>query len=101
MSDEFCDWYPCSTMADICKAQETGHKIEMRTSKRWVWEKWSGETWNIDWQYRACAPQPKKVKLLGWRNTITGHLHALPNDADQKECDIWKRYPKLDDEIEE
>ena len=99
MSDEFCDWYPCSTMADVCKAQETGHEIEMRPSKRWVWDKWSGETWNINWQYRASPPQPKKVKMLGWRDKITGALYLCREGVMTNSFCI--RYPKLDDEVEE
>ena len=92
------DWYPCPTMADVANAKVAKQEIEVNTGTGW--KPWLGKTWESIWLFRARAPQPKKVKLLGWRNKDTGEL-CLTDETYIYDTEIWTRYTKLDDEVEE
>ena len=86
------DWYLCSTMADVAKAQEAGHEIEASPTPKNNFGTWSGEVWNKYFYYRARAQQPamKEIKMECWLNN--GALHWFIEGS-------WKhgsRQPHLD-----
>lgn len=88
-------------LAPIVAASAEGEVIECKGG--YSYSKWaikSHKDWRVlDFTYRIAPVQPKpKVRMLGWRRTDTGALHAFPYEIFYNSS-YWTRYPKLDDEV--